>query len=365
MSFIRPTRRELLVGAPAIIAAAQLSASPRLMPRSSNLRFFVIGDWGRDGDHYQRHVANFMAEDARNKGCDFTVSTGDNFYKMGVTSSHDQQWMTSFETIYSHGLRCRPWFPIAGNHDWGGNVFAQLDRTGRDGWRMPWLWYDVCGGPFGRPDVHLFFIDTVLWREQETKLYRYCGQAIRHEDIARQKLWLPQALAASRATTKLVFGHHPIYSVGKNGGAKEMDDLDKVLTHGGVSAYICGHDHCLYHIKAGALDYVCSGGGSEELSIYRGDQGQRGCVLPRNCSEATWKTYLDRAGYAVFEIDGAQTQFHFVDRDGRSTMSEVIGARGTGLGGAPPPDPSLLPENLRARARMRLPCTGIARAIGA
>jgi acid phosphatase len=367
-----PTRRELVASAPLVLAAAASPAKVQILPRARNLRFLVVGDWGRDGAHYQRHVARFMAQDAADRGCDFVVSTGDNFYKMGVTSSHDPQWLTSFESIYPDWLRSKPWFPVAGNHDWGGNVFAQLDRQGRDGWRMPWLWYDVPGKAWHRDDVHLFFIDTVVWRAGEDSLYRICGQALRSVDHERQKLWLKRALAASSAPIKIVFGHHPIYSVGKHGkGLMHMKDLDDILVANGVSAYVCGHDHCLYHITRDhvpndTMHYVCSGGGSEELSIYTGDPNARGCVIPNHCGagQAFWHTYLDRAGFAVFDVARDRTQVHFVDRDDRRTEPRIIRHRGKVGDANPPPDPASSPENLNARAGSVLPCTSLARALG-
>lgn len=42
--------------------------------------FFVIGDWGRQGNGNQRLVARMMADVAGCMAPDFIVSTGDNFY---------------------------------------------------------------------------------------------------------------------------------------------------------------------------------------------------------------------------------------------------------------------------------------------
>jgi acid phosphatase len=376
MALWKPTRREFIATAPTALGAAALPAAAQMLPRSRNLRFLVVGDWGRDGAHYQKHVARLMAQDAALGGFDFVVSTGDNFYKMGVTSSDDRQWLSSFEHIYPSSLRSQPWFAVAGNHDWGGNVFAQLDRSGRGGWSMPWLWYDVPGRLWHREDVHLFFIDTVVWNAGEDWLYRICGQALRSIDHARQKAWLERALAASSAATKIVFGHHPIFSVAKHGkGLMHMKSLDDILVANGVSAYVCGHDHCLYHISrdkvpGDTMHYVCSGGGSEELSDYTGDPRAHGCVIPGHCGAPNpqWHTYLDRAGFAVFDVGRDQTRFHFVDRDGRPTEPKTITQRRrTSNGGplaAPPANPASLPEDVNARATSLLPCTSIARALG-
>lgn len=367
MDLLRPTRRELIGAAPLLLAPAALPARARVLPRSAGkLRFQVLGDWGRDGAHWQRRVADLMAADARRNGCDFVVSTGDNFYQTGVTSTHDPQWRTSYEAIYAADLRRRPWFAVAGNHDWGGNVFAQLDRTGTGCWHMPWLWHDLRASFCGRPDVHLFFIDTVTWIGDESAVMRACGQAVRIADIRRQKQWLEQALMASDAPIKLVFGHHPIYSIGKYGGAKRLKDLDAMLLRGGASAYVCGHDHCLYHITAGPMHYVCSGGGSEELAKFSGDPDVWGCVLEGKCSEARWHSYVPRAGFALFDTD-EQIHFRLVDRENVSTQAQTIAPRGKPppAGATPPPDPATLPEHRKARAPLGIDCKSFSKPPGA
>lgn len=47
----------------------------------------------------------------------FVVSTGDNFYKDGVTSASDPAWLSSFGDVYSGpALSGLPWYAVLGNH---------------------------------------------------------------------------------------------------------------------------------------------------------------------------------------------------------------------------------------------------------
>lgn len=367
MALWQPTRRELIASAPLLLGAAALprpvAAAVAKPAAGRNLKLFVLGDWGRDGSHYQRHVARLMDYHARHFGCDAVVTTGDNFYTFGVASARDPQWRTSYEDIYSPALRARPWFPIAGNHDWGGSLWAQLDRTGRDGggtggWHMPWLWYDMPGRRFGRPDLHFFFIDTTLWRGRENKVYRNCGQSLRDEDVVQQKKWLADALRASCAPTKIVFGHHPIYLASTK---SYMPDLNALMVEASVTAYVFGHKHCLYHVRDARLDHICSGGGSEERVEYRGPP-PLDCATDGSCPTPRLERYLERAGFAIFDIGPDALSFRFVDRDGIVTPPETVRSRGNhslGCSGALPVPAEVQRERARASARTALPCASL------
>merc|ERR1712150_372871 len=53
-------------------------------------------------------------------GCDFVVSTGDNFYEHGVHSADDKRFETTWRDIYTHpGIADLTWYISAGNHDHG------------------------------------------------------------------------------------------------------------------------------------------------------------------------------------------------------------------------------------------------------
>ena len=352
MTLWRPTRRELITTAPLLLGAAALPA-PLRAASGRGLRLFVLGDWGKNGRQYQKHVAAWMNHQAQRFGCDLIVTTGDNFYTFGVSSVHDPHWRTSYEAVYSPELRATPWFPVAGNHDWGGNIWAQLDRTGTGSWHMPWLWYDIPGACFGRPDVHFFFIDTTVWKGRETTLYRLCGQSLRPQDRARQRQWLADALRASCAPTKLVFGHHPIFTAERDGRGMGFEDLNAILTEAKVTAYVCGHDHCLYHLKGERLDYICSGGGAEERPRR---------LAPADPSRPRTNLYLARAGFAMFDIGPDALTFSFVDRDGRVTPTETVQSRGNHAfpcSGPLPVDPAVQRERARAWGKTFLPCASV------
>jgi predicted MPP superfamily phosphohydrolase len=116
-----------------------------LTKENKAVHFLVVGDWGRNGQGDQQSVADWMGIAASQLNAKFVISTGDNFYCCGVASVDDPQWVSSFENVYrSHSFQI-PWYVSLGNHDYQGNVQAQInyrcraarrrsERPGYPGW---------------------------------------------------------------------------------------------------------------------------------------------------------------------------------------------------------------------------------------
>jgi tartrate-resistant acid phosphatase type 5 len=319
MSLIRPTRRELLKAVPALIGASALPAFGQTGGRP--VRFFVIGDWGRGGNNDQLAVAAQMRREAADNRPAFIASTGDNFYTLGVSSTDDSHWRRSFQNVYSGEEYHRiPWHPVLGNHDYGGNVQAQLDygRVDPSGrWQFdpdrrsgpPQRYYrkSIVSDGGGRAD--LFFIDTVLWAGREAFPFNLLGSRISRREQQEQVRWLSDQLLDSEAPFKFVFGHHGIHSIGPHGGTMQMAQLDDMLRYHRVTAYIHGHDHCLFHIENRGMHYICSGGGSEVKADYHGGL-EPGCVYANYCDLEgrtdrpfpIWRSFIPDAGFATFDL---------------------------------------------------------------
>lgn len=332
MALWHPDRRGFIRSGSAAIATA-LTSRPVFAQAVQPLTFLVIGDWGRHGNADQLRTAK-VANELASEGSAFTLTTGDNFYVFGVRSTTSPHWQDSYEKVYSDNLK-RNWLATLGNHDYSGDVEAQMryrspachgarEDDGPWGWRMDGRWWDLRLKSFGRDDIHLFMIDTVTWRGKEQFPHSLKGDRIELGDRERQRVWLEQGLKSSNARFKLVVGHHGIYSVGKHGGQMEMKELDDILRAGGASAYINGHDHCLYHIQRGGLDYVCSGAGSQVLTAFTGDARVPGCVLKDFCAEPStpqtylpiWRSYFAMGGLAQFVAHRDAIGFRFVTADG-------------------------------------------------
>ncbi len=266
-----PRRR--LLGATS--AALALSAVPRVPASAATaaLNFVTIGDWGRHGADKQREVGVQMGRTAKAIASRFVISVGDNFYEDGVTGLDDPQWQDSFEAIYADAALQTPWHVILGNHDYRGDVEAQL-RYGdsHPRWRLPARYYSRTERlPDGTP-ADLFFIDT----NPMISAYRHTKVRIDDQDVPAQLAWLDRALGQSTAAWKIVIGHHPIYTV--TGGKRDQKDLIAmllpILQAHQVPIYINGHDHNLQVIERDGLCFITCGAGSQTSKVKVAGEGQ-------------------------------------------------------------------------------------------
>ncbi len=245
-----------------LVGAVAVQAQPAV-----NLLF--VGDWGRHGEHGQRDVAKAMGLEAARLDAHGVVALGDNFYPDGVSSTLDPQWVSSFEAIYTaHSLHC-PWYVVLGNHDYHGNVQAQIDYdTVSQRWTCPARYYtqtiteDEDGDEVS---VLLVVIDTSPFQSSYYDNPSHYSDATK-QDTARQMRWLDSVLRTARADWVIVAGHHPMYTGGKRKGSPS--DIEKrfksVFEKYKVAAYVAGHEHDLqYHDDGSGIAYIVSGAGSE------------------------------------------------------------------------------------------------------
>jgi tartrate-resistant acid phosphatase type 5 len=247
----------MIIGAATVVLAAGTL--------SAQTSFLVIGDWGRDGAGYQTSVATQMAKQAAKVHAAFVISVGDNFYEEGVQKPTDNQFKTSFEDIYKAPSLQIPWYVAIGNHDYHGNVDAEIDYSKVDPrWHMPARYFTVHQTIDDTTSLDLFFLDTSPFVTQYRTEDAYKSH-VAGIDTKAQVRWLDSALAASTAQWKMVIGHHPVYSASpKHGNTPELIAAIKpLLEKYHAQVYLCGHDHNLQHSHVGHVDYYVSGGGSE------------------------------------------------------------------------------------------------------
>ena len=255
-----------------------------IIPKDA-LHFFVIGDWGRNGEYGQKEIAKVMADAAEQVEPKFIISTGDNFYPSGVRSVMDPHWKASFEDIYPQHSLQGDWYIVLGNHDYEGNPDAQIIySTISRRWNMPARYYSKTFGISKSQSAQFLFMDTSPYVDayhKEDEIYHVKGI-----DTAGQRIWMDSLLSQTpKNDWKFVIGHHSIYSLGKRkpGMNDLMNKFDATFKTQGVHAYICGHEHDLQiihpknkstvHFISGAGSEIRDAGKAEGQDFYHGKQG--------------------------------------------------------------------------------------------
>jgi hypothetical protein len=212
----------------------------------------------------------------------FIMALGDNFYTEGVQSTSDSLWKTMYRDVYFNQfnntqyqdtLKGIPWHPAFGNHDIGygaTGIAAQINRTttttddDNGEWQMPSPYYtvkyDIPGGGY----VQVIVVDTTTLSPSVTRETSEVSTSIQAARLTTQLKALmgmfQKTLQSPRPTWLLVMGHYQMFSYGEKGDNSELFSyLQPFLSHYGVHAYFCGHDHMNEHLQYGNTEYYVAG----------------------------------------------------------------------------------------------------------
>ena len=240
---------------------------------------------------YQGKVADAMALTANSTPPAFIMALGDNFYPDGVYDAvNDSTWQTFYRDVYYNRfpqLRGVPWHAAVGNHDlgygdWG--VQALVNRTydnstDDDGgeWQMPARYYTVKYDiPDGGGYLQIVVVDTTWLAPATNEATSEVNDTLKAARLYEQMSFLlpvfQETLQYPRPNWLLVMGHYQIFSHGEKGDNSELVSyLEPFLSHFGVHAYFCGHDHLMEHLEYSGINYFVSGastmnGGVEDSS---------------------------------------------------------------------------------------------------
>lgn len=287
-------------------AKAELQRFEQATKPDGSLSFLVVGDWGRRGAFNQSHVATQMGIVGEKLDVDFIISTGDNFYDNGLTGIDDPAFEESFTNIYTAPSLQKQWYSVLGNHDYRGDVLAQLSPVLR---KLDSRWLCLRSFILNAEIVDFFFVDTTPFQEkyfvEKDHTYDWRGILPRDEYLSNLLKEIDQALKESTAKWKFVIGHHTMMSAGTHGNTEELvAQLLPILKANNVDLYINGHDHCLEHISSSdsPLQFLTSGAGSK---AWRGD------VKWWNPDEM--KLYYDGQGFMSVQMTQTQVNVMFYD----------------------------------------------------
>lgn len=241
------------------------------------LRFLAFGDSGGGGsDQYA------LLEQMYTVPYELMIHTGDVAYESGT----EDQFEANVFDVYADLFRNIPFFPAAGNHDYGTAQGAPF----RDVFNLPGeeKWYSF---DYGR--VHFVALDT-------------------EESYETQAAWLARDLAATPLTWKIVYLHRPPYSSGNHGSDTALRAvLAPILARYGVQLVLAGHDHDYERTTPidGTTYIVTGGGGRGTYSV----------------GSSSFTAFSDSVIHFVYgEVTADEMTLHAIDASGREFDSVVI-----------------------------------------
>jgi len=262
-----------------------------LMAASAQVNFIVLGDWGM-GNTQQLQVARAMETYGKVANASFVINVGDNFYKEqdatgnyqgGVTNLSDPLWKSYYENVYQGHLATIPFYSVLGNHDYLGNVSAQLlygTTTNNTRWYMPSRNYSVQFPVNDKVNATIIFIDTtsLIQSYYTTPDNQNMADNLRTQNATQQLQWLEETLNNTKSGWKFVVGHHPILTASSINVTQDMAVIQPLLAKYGVQAYISGHVHSLEQLQdVNYVDYFISGAGAYG-KIYPENEGMLSMV---------------------------------------------------------------------------------------
>ncbi len=227
-------------------------------PEKNQLSFYIFGDSGTGGTEQVR-MADALEKECQKARPDGILLLGDNFYQKGVRSVDDPQWQEKMFRPYGKDcLKTVPIYAILGNHDYKGNVDAQIAMTNiEERWHMPHRFYRINFGSL----LQVVAMDTnriTLCMDPYICSLDFLKDSLANRDEFR---W------------NIVMGHHPVksaslkYNTGRFIGDSIRAKILKNYMCGKADAYLAGHSHHLEHRREEdcQTDLFISGGGGGDL----------------------------------------------------------------------------------------------------
>jgi hypothetical protein len=253
-------------------------ASPESQPTFTEpseeplVRFAAIADTGV-GSKDQYAVANAMLQTYQQKPFPFVLMAGDNIYPYGEISLAKPLFEEPYAPLLSRDIK---FYAALGNHDII-KTNNGLDQINYPLFNMSDRYYSFTKGNTAEESIEFFAIDTnenAPWLDQLT--------------------WLDRQLANSKASWKIVFGHHPLYSSGRHGSNPRLAaKLAPIFARHKVSLYLCGHDHGYERfVPINGTTYIVNGGGGAPL--YSFGKSPQTAFVSLQFSFMTFDVYQDK-----------------------------------------------------------------------
>lgn len=316
---------------PLVLGLAPVKNLAAEKTNSQNFNLLMTGDWGgRAGGKFENYaiygdnVGKSMNRFAGQNPVSGIFLLGDNFYNNGVQNAQDARFNETFQATFNGSNLQNIQFPvISGNHDYHGNVTAQmaytkLDPTNR--WFYPKLYHKLS---YLNGLIDILMIDTQALKNE----YQFdAASGVDHS--TEQFIWIENQLAESTAEFVFVIGHYPLYTASIVHGNDQflIDTLQPIMNKYHVTSYIAAHDHVLSHIHSKSsdrkdktpptkYDFWIAGAANK---IFPGRNVRNcGCVL-----DYFWAKVKSKGAYLNLNYDGEKCILKFIDAGSDSVLYE-------------------------------------------
>jgi predicted MPP superfamily phosphohydrolase len=260
------------------VSSKPLMALPKAKPL---LRFGVLADTGT-GSMKQYAVGRALLKHHEQSPLNMVLLAGDNIYNGGEFTKIKTNFAIPYQDLLKSGVK---FYACLGNHDARADVCGAEKGEQGEGCAANST-KPISNAQINYPQFNMkgqryytFTQGPVQFFATETNSLNNPNSPTR----AAQLQWLDRELGKSKAKLKIVFGHHPIYSVGRYGAAGSLMPLvEKLLIKHQVPLWINGHDH--NYQRSNPIDgvtYVVAGGGG--AGLYE--------INDKLKSKASWSDY--------------------------------------------------------------------------
>jgi acid phosphatase len=267
-------------------------------------RFIAIGDTG-SGSMAQQRVSDQMWSWMQDHPFKIVLMLGDNVYgNHEISGGGDPRFFhDKFDLQYERFQRNGVVFHAAvGNHDMQTlHAQGEIDDVRRFGILGPDGYYKFSSpGEYdvhGRPLMEFFCLNSELHTEK----------------LTGQVQWLDKALGESKAVWKVVYLHHPIYTVrGQHSPAVGLRELIRpAMVKNHVQIVLAGHNHFYARMKpVDGTVQIISGGGGRHLAFPFND----------NCATISERKYH----FVGAEATADRVRFTAIDQYGQMFDDVVV-----------------------------------------
>jgi len=228
----------------------------------------IYGDTRNNYEVHRKIVSLFLEKNPA-----MVFNTGDLVYDGNI----NELWPI-FLDIIKPIIKTARYYPVLGNHERNSDNYFKIFNLPNNK-----KWYKI-----DFKNISFFVLDSNSDLGKKSKQY----------------LWLEEKLKKNKSDFKILIFHHPLFSVGRHGGSKYLqDNLNLLINQYNIDIVFSGHDHAYERFFKNNTHYVVTGGGGAPLYDK----------VDNSSDEKYLKKYIKDYHYCLLDIKGKKLDFKVYD----------------------------------------------------